>query len=88
MLFTQSGRVFQLRVHEVPGEALSEGNPINNLIDIGPNERITSVFVRPEEETEAHYTLMVTKNGYIKKTALRGTRTCAGTDLSPSTSRR
>src|SRR4029077_14771271 len=38
---------------------------------IGPTERITSVFVRPEEETEAHYMLMTTKNGYIKKTALR-----------------
>jgi DNA gyrase subunit A len=72
LFFTQSGRVFQLRVHEVPErERQAKGIPINNLIDIGPNERITSVFVRPEEETEAHYMLMVTKNGYIKKTALR-----------------
>src|SRR6202022_1488587 len=46
------------------------GMPINNLIDIGANERITAVFVRPETESEAHYMLMVTKNGYIKKTAL------------------
>ena len=44
--------------------------PVNNLIDIGANERITAVFVRPETETDAHYMLMVTKNGYIKKTAL------------------
>ncbi|HLZ95556.1 MAG TPA: DNA gyrase subunit A [Candidatus Dormibacteraeota bacterium] len=72
LFFTQSGRVFQLRVHEVPErERQAKGVPINNLIDIGPNERITSVFVRPETETEAHYMLMVTKNGYIKKTALR-----------------
>jgi DNA gyrase subunit A len=72
LFFTQSGRVFQLRVHEVPErERQAKGIPINNLIDIGPTERITSVFVRPEEETEAHYMLMTTKNGYIKKTALR-----------------
>jgi DNA gyrase subunit A len=72
LFFTQSGRVFQLRVHEVPErERQAKGIPINNLIDIGPNERITSVFVRPETEAEAHYMLMVTKNGYIKKTALR-----------------
>ena len=72
LFFTQSGRVFQLRVHEVPErERQAKGIPINNLIDIGPNERITSVFVRPETETDAHYMLMVTKNGYIKKTALR-----------------
>jgi DNA gyrase subunit A len=51
-------------------ERQAKGVPINNLIDIGPNERITAVFVRPETEAEARYMLMVTKNGYIKKTAL------------------
>jgi DNA gyrase subunit A len=71
LFFTQSGRVFQLRVHEVPErDRTAKGMPINNLIDIGSNERITSVFVRPESESEAHYMLMVTKNGYIKKTAM------------------
>src|SRR5712664_1881380 len=71
LFFTQSGRVFQLRVHEVPErERQAKGMPINNLIDIGSNERITSVFVRPETESEAHYMLMVTKNGYTKKTAM------------------
>jgi len=71
LFFTQSGRVFQLRVHEVPErERQAKGMPVNNLIDIGSNERITSVFVRPETETEAHYMLMATKNGYIKKTAM------------------
>jgi DNA gyrase subunit A len=71
LFFTQSGRVFQLRVHEVPErERQAKGMPVNNLIDIGSNERITSVFVRPERDTDAHYMLMVTKNGYIKKTAM------------------
>ncbi len=71
LFFTQSGRVFQLRVHEVPErDRTAKGMPINNLIDIGSNERITAVFVRPESESEAHYMLMVTKNGSIKKTAL------------------
>jgi DNA gyrase subunit A len=72
LFFTQSGRVFQLRVHEVPErERQAKGVPINNLIETGGNERVTAVFIRPESETEAHYMLMVTKNGYIKKTALR-----------------
>jgi DNA gyrase subunit A len=71
LFFTSNGRVFQLRVHEVPErERQAKGMPVNNLIDIGPNERISAVFVRPESETAAHYMLMVTKNGYIKKTAL------------------
>src|SRR5438270_600773 len=71
LFFTQSGRVFQLRVHEVPErERQAKGMPINNLVDIGSNERLTSGLVRPESESEAHYMLMVTKNGYIKKTAM------------------
>jgi DNA gyrase subunit A len=68
---THASMLFQLRVHEVPErERQAKGLPVNNLIDIGPNERITAVFVRPETEAEARYMLMVTKNGYIKKTAL------------------
>ena len=71
LFFTQSGRVFQLRVHEIPErERQAKGVSVNNLIDIGANERITAVFIRPESEAEARYMLMVTKNGYIKKTAL------------------
>src|SRR4030088_2880077 len=71
LFFTQSGRVFQLRVHEVPErERQAKGMPVNNLIDIGANARITAVFVRPETETEARYMLMVTKNGDIKTTGL------------------
>ena len=71
LFFTQSGRVFSLRVHEIPErERQAKGVSVNNLIDIGQNERITAVFVRPETEAEARYMLMVTKNGYIKKTAL------------------
>src|SRR5437879_6445190 len=71
LFFTQSGRVFQLRVHEVrERDRQAQGVSVNQLIDIGSNERITAVFVRPESETEAHYMLMTTRNGYIKKTAL------------------
>src|SRR5689334_16837824 len=55
LFFTQSGRVFQLRVHEIPErERSAKGMPINNLIDIGGNERVTAVFVRPETETDTH----------------------------------
>src|SRR5205807_8487307 len=40
MLFLpQSGRVFQLRVHELPDrERSAKGMPVNNLIDIAPSE--------------------------------------------------
>jgi DNA gyrase subunit A len=73
LFFTQSGRVFQLRVHEVPErDRTAKGQPINNLIEIGQGERTTAVFVRPESDDEnARYMLMVTRRGYIKKTSMK-----------------
>jgi DNA gyrase subunit A len=73
LFFTQSGRVFQLRVHELPErDRTAKGLPINNLIEIAPGERVTAVFVRPEnDDDEARYMLMVTRQGFIKKTRTR-----------------
>src|SRR5205807_9429007 len=70
LFFTQSGRVFQLRVHEIPErDRNAKGLPVNNLIEIGPRERVTAVFVRPESvDQSARFMLMVTRQGYIKKT--------------------
>jgi DNA gyrase subunit A len=73
LFFTQSGRVFQLRVHEIPErDRTAKGIPINNLIEIATGERVTSVFVRPEsDDPNARFMLMVTTRGQIKKTAMR-----------------
>src|SRR5437588_4327523 len=72
LFFTQSGRVFQLRVHEIPDrERQAKGIPVNNLIDIAQGERISAVFVRPEEDDGSRYMLMVTSQGQIKKTAMK-----------------
>src|SRR5215469_219346 len=73
LFFTQRGRVFQLRVHEIPErDRTAKGQPINNLIEVERNERVTAVFVRPEsDDPGARYMLMVTRNGAIKKTPMR-----------------
>ena len=73
LFFTQRGRVFQLRVHEIPErDRNAKGQPINNLIEIEKNEHVTAVFVRPEsDDPSARYMLMVTRNGAIKKTPMR-----------------
>jgi DNA gyrase subunit A len=62
-----------LRVHEIPErDRTAKGQPINNLIEIERNERVTAVFVRPEsDDPGARYMLMVTRNGAIKKTPMR-----------------
>ncbi|MGH7912784.1 MAG: DNA gyrase subunit A [Candidatus Dormibacteraceae bacterium] len=72
LFFTQSGRVFQLRVHEIPERDRSgKGVPINNLIEIDKSEHITAVFVRPEaDDPGARYMLMATRKGVIKKTRM------------------
>jgi DNA gyrase subunit A len=73
LFFTQRGRVFQLRVHEIPErDRNAKGQPINNLIEIEKDERVTAVFVRPEsDDPGARYMLMVTRHGAIKKTPMR-----------------
>jgi DNA gyrase subunit A len=73
LFFTQNGRVFQLRVHEIPErDRTAKGQPINNLIEVERNERVTAVFVRPEsDDPGARYMLMVTRKGAIKKTPMR-----------------
>jgi DNA gyrase subunit A len=73
LFFTSNGRVFQLRVHEVPErDRTAKGIPLNNLIDIEQRERVEAAFVRPEsDDPKARYMLMVTKKGQIKKTAMK-----------------
>jgi DNA gyrase subunit A len=73
LFFTQRGRVFQLRVHEIPErDRTAKGQPINNLVEIEKNERVTAVFVRPEsDDPGARFMLMVTRKGAIKKTPMR-----------------
>jgi DNA gyrase subunit A len=73
LFFTQSGRVFQLRVHEIPQrDRTAKGLPVNNLIEISNGERVTAVFVRPETADQtARYMLMATRKGYIKKTRMQ-----------------
>lgn len=72
LFFTQSGRVFQLRVHEIPErDRASRGVPINNLIEISPDEHITAIFVRPEaDDPSARHMMMATRRGAIKKTRM------------------
>src|SRR5256884_9704146 len=71
--FTQNGRVFQLRGHEIPErDPNAKGQPVNNLIEIERNERVTAVFVPPEsDDPGTPYMLMVTRRGAIKKTPMR-----------------
>ena len=70
MFFTDQGRAYWLKVHEIPeaGRA-ARGRSIVNLLEKDKNEKITA-FVTVKEYSDDKYLVMVTKNGTIKKTVL------------------
>jgi len=73
LLFTNRGRVYWLRVYEIPeATRTSKGKAVINLIQLSsPEEKITAAIpIRSFEEKEKSYLLMATKNGIIKKTEL------------------
>ena len=70
LVFTESGRVHWLKVHEIPeaGPA-ARGKAIVNLLNLEPSERLaTTVAVR--EFREDRYLVFATANGTVKKTEL------------------
>ena len=73
LTFTNTGRVFWLKVHQLPeagGQA--RGRPIVNLIQLEANEKVCTVVpVRkfPDGEGEA-FLFFCSKNGVVKKTDL------------------
>jgi len=70
LFFTDAGKVYWLKVHEVPqGGRMSRGKAIVNLLNLSGGEKITGILpVRNFEEGK--YILMATKQGVIKKTDL------------------
>jgi DNA gyrase subunit A len=70
LCFTDDGRCFWLKVHEIPqaGRA-AKGKPIVNLINVSPDTRVKSMVpVRRFSDTE--FLLFCTRDGTVKKTAL------------------
>ncbi len=70
LVFTDSGKVHWLKVHEIPevGSA-GKGKAIVNLIAIPQGERVAALLSVKDFE-EGKYILMATKKGILKKTAL------------------
>lgn len=70
MFFTDKGRVFQIKVHELPeGSRIAKGQAVVNLINIEQGETVTSMFNVPKN-TKTGFVFMGTRGGIVKKTAL------------------
>jgi DNA gyrase subunit A len=70
LVFTDDGRCFWLKVHEIPqaGRA-AKGKPVVNLINVTPDTKVQAILpVR--EFRDDQYLLFATKKGTVKKTAL------------------
>ena len=70
MFFTNKGRVYRLKAYEIPeASRTSRGIAIVNLLQLQPDEKITSM-IPIKEYLDDEYLLMATKSGIVKKTKL------------------
>ncbi|TGE04732.1 DNA gyrase subunit A [Hymenobacter fodinae] len=75
LFFTEAGRVFWLKVYEVPeGGKATKGRPIQNLIEIPREDSVRSVLnvrgLRDPDYLENTYLMFCTEQGTVKKTPL------------------
>lgn len=72
LFFTNKGRVFRLKAYEVPAAGLSaKGIAAVNLLQLQPEERITSLIKVAKGQSEDGYLFMATTQGTVKKTPLK-----------------
>ncbi|MGH9691710.1 MAG: DNA gyrase subunit A [Candidatus Acidiferrales bacterium] len=71
LLFTSKGRVYWLKVYEIPeAAAATRGKAINNLVRFQENEKLTAVVPARNLEEAGRYVFLATKKGTVKKTEL------------------
>jgi DNA gyrase subunit A len=70
LFFTDKGRVYWLKVHEIPeGGRAARGRSILNILQKEKEESITA-FVAVKEFSDNQYLIMATEQGTVKKTVL------------------
>jgi DNA gyrase subunit A len=75
LVFTQKGKCYWMRVFEVPeGQKASKGRPIQNLINIEPDDKVMAYInvkdLKDEEYTKNNFIMLCTQKGVVKKTTL------------------
>ena len=81
LFFTNKGKLYKLRGYEVPEAGrTAKGTAIVNLLSLDPGEKVSAV-IPIQNFADGKYLLMSTKNGLIKKTALKEYDTARKTGL-------
>jgi len=71
LFFTDRGRVFQTKVHEIPqATRTSKGKAIQNFLELPADENVSAIVNYSTKNERHKYLMMVTKQGNIKKTPL------------------
>jgi DNA gyrase subunit A len=71
LFFTNKGRIFRLKAYEVPAASLqAKGVAAVNLLQLQPEEKITSIIRHEKDANDEGYLFMATSKGTIKKTPL------------------
>ena len=71
LFFTNKGRVFRLKAYEVPAASLAaKGVAAVNLLQLQPEEKITSIINHAKDAGSDGYLFMATTKGTVKKTSL------------------
>jgi DNA gyrase subunit A len=71
LLFTSKGRIYWLKVYEIPeAAAATRGKAITNLVRLQEGESLMAVVAARDLEVENKFVFLATKNGTVKKTAL------------------
>lgn len=72
LFFTNKGRIFRLKTYEVPAASLTaKGVAAVNLLNLQPEEKITSIIKHEKNSDDSGYLFMATLKGTIKKTAMK-----------------
>lgn len=72
LFFTNKGRIFRLKAYEVPAASLAaKGVAAVNLLQLQPEEKITSIIRHEKDAKDDGYLFMATIKGTIKKTPLK-----------------
>ena len=81
LFFSNKGKLYKLRGYEIPEAGrTAKGTAIVNLLSLDPGEKVSAV-IPLQNFAEGKYLLMATKNGLIKKTALKEYDTTRRTGL-------
>jgi len=71
LLFTSKGRVYWLKVYELPeAAAATRGKAIANLVKFQEDEKLTALVAATNLEEEGRFVFLATKFGTVKKSAL------------------